>query len=94
MKIIFIHGDSGSGKSTYAELYAKMLCEKKGYRDFARSSASNDIMQDYMGEDIFILDDYRDVDEMTGKAESLSDTLKMLDPHYASSSKSRYTNII
>ena len=92
MKIIFIHGDSGSGKSTYAELYAKMLCEKKGYRDFARSSASNDIMQDYMGEDIFILDDYRDVDEMTGKAESLSDTLKMLDPHYASSSKSRYTN--
>ena len=58
MKIIFIHGDSGSGKSTYAELY----------------------------------DDYRDVDEMTGKAESLSDTLKMLDPHYASSSKSRYTN--
>ena len=55
-----------------------MLCEKKGYRDFARSSASNDIMQDYMGEDIFILDDYRDVDEMTGKAESLSDTLKML----------------
>ncbi len=92
MKIIFIHGDSGSGKSTYAELYAKMLCEKKGYRDFSRSSASNDIMQDYMGEDIFILDDYRDVDEMTGKAESLSDTLKMLDPHYASSSKSRYTN--
>ena len=92
MTIIFIHGDSGSGKSTYAELYAKMLCEKKGYRDFSRSSASNDIMQDYMGEDIFILDDYRDVDEMTGKAESLSDTLKMLDPHYASSSKSRYTN--
>ncbi len=92
MKIIFIHGDSGSGKSTYAELYAKMLCEKKGYRDFSRSSASNDIMQDYMGEDIFILDDYRDVDEMTGKSESLSDTLKMLDPHYASSSKSRYTN--
>lgn len=92
MQIIFIHGDSGSGKSTYAEMYAKMLCDKKGYRDFARSSASNDILQDYMGEDILILDDYRDVDEMTGKAESLSDTLKMLDPHYASSSKSRYTN--
>ncbi len=92
MQIIFIYGDSGSGKSTYAELYAKMLCEKKGYRDFARSSASNDILQDYMGEDILILDDYRDVDEMTGKSENLSDTLKMLDPHYASSSKSRYTN--
>lgn len=82
MQIIFIHGDSGSGKSTYAELYAKMLCDKKGYRDFARSSASNDIMQDYMGEDILILDDYRDVDEMTGKSENLTDTLKMLDPHY------------
>ena len=56
MKIIFIHGDSGSGKSTYAELYAKMLCKKKDYRDFFRSSASNDIMQDYMGEDIFATD--------------------------------------
>lgn len=92
MQIIFIYGDSGSGKSTYAELYAKMLCDKKGYRDFARSSASNDIMQDYMGEDILILDDYRDVDEMTGKSENLTDVLKMLDPHYASSTKSRYTN--
>ncbi len=92
MQIVFIHGDSGSGKSTYAELYASMLCEQKKYRDFARSSASNDIMQDYMGEDILILDDYRDVDEMTGKSENLTDTLKMLDPYYISSSKSRYTN--
>lgn len=92
MKIIFIHGDSGSGKSTFAELYAKMLCEKKGYRDFCRSSASNDILQDYMGEDILILDDYRDVDESTGKSENLTDVLKMLDPYFASSSKSRYTN--
>jgi len=92
MQIIFIHGDSGSGKSTYAEMYAKLLCAKKGYRDFSRSSASNDILQDYMGEDILILDDYRDIDEMTGKSESLTDVLKMLDPHFASSSKSRYTN--
>ena len=92
MEIIFIHGDSGSGKSTYAEMYAKMLCDTKGYRDYARSSASNDILQDYMGEDILILDDYRDIDEMTGQTENLTDTLKMLDPHYASSSKSRYTN--
>ena len=92
MKIIFIHGKSGSGKSTYAEMYADMLCKKMGYRDFARSSASNDIMQDYMGEDIFILDDFRDVDELTGVSQSLTDVLKMLDPHFASSSKSRYTN--
>jgi len=92
MKIIFIHGKSGSGKSTYAEMYADMLCKKKGYRDFARSSASNDMMQDYMGEDVFILDDFRDVDEQTGASQSLTDVLKMLDPHFASSSKSRYTN--
>ncbi len=92
MQIIFIHGDGGSGKSTYAEMYAKMLCDKKGYRDFSRSSASNDMLQDYMGEDILILDDYRDVDDMTGKTENLSDVLKMLDPHYVSSSKSRYVN--
>ena len=92
MKIIFIHGDSGSGKSAYAEMYAKMLCDKKGYRDYCRSSASNDILQDYMGEDILILDDYRDVDESTGRYENLTDVLKMLDPHFASSSKSRYVN--
>lgn len=92
MQIVFIYGDSGSGKSTYAELYAKMLCDKKGYRDYARSSASNDIFQDYMGEDIFILDDYRDKDEMTGETQNLTDVLKMLDPHFASSSKSRYVN--
>ena len=30
MQIIFIHGASVSGKSTYAEIYAKMLCDKKG----------------------------------------------------------------
>ena len=92
MKIIFIYGTSGSGKSTYAEMYADMMCKKMGYRDYARSSASNDIMQDYMGEDVFILDDFRDVDELTGTAQSLTDVLKMLDPHFASSSKSRYTN--
>ena len=92
MKIIFIHGDSGSGKSAYAEMYAKMLCDKKGFRDYSRSSAHNDILQDYMGEDILILDDYRDVDEMTGRYENLTDVLKMLDPHFASSSKSRYVN--
>lgn len=92
MKIIFIHGTAGSGKSTYAEMYADMLCKQNGYNGFARSSAHNDIMQDYMGEDVFILDDYRDVDDMTGKAENLTDVLKMLDPHYASSSKSRYVN--
>ena len=92
MKIIFIYGTSGSGKSTYAEMYADMMCKKMGYRDYARSSASNDIMQDYMGEDVFILDDFRDVDEVTGIAQSMTDVLKMLDPHFASSSKSRYTN--
>lgn len=92
MQIIFIHGKSGSGKSTYAEMYADMLCKVKGYRDYSRSSAINDIMQDYMGEDIFILDDYRDVDEATGTTQNLTDVLKMLDPHFASSSRSRYTN--
>lgn len=92
MEIIFIYGESGVGKSTYAEMYAAFLCNEYGYRDVCRGSANNDVLQDYMGEDILILDDYRDVDEMTGKAHSLPNTLKMLDPHFASSSESRYTN--
>ena len=81
MDCVFITGESGSGKSTYA----KMLAEEKGYSVFV-SSGSNDPLDDYKGQDCIILDDLRP------SCMGLSDLLKMLDNHTASTVKSRYRN--
>lgn len=93
MQVIFIVGKPGAGKSKYAEILAEHFIESGDARDYSRSSSSNDMLQDYMGEDIFILDDMRDRDEDTGKhIMSFADLLKFFDPHYVSSTKSRYQN--
>lgn len=81
MECIYITGDSQCGKTTYA----KMICEEKGYSYFV-SSGSNDVLDGYMGEDVIILDDLRP------SAMGLSDLLKMLDNHTASTVRSRYKN--
>lgn len=81
MNAIFINGISGSGKTTYA----KMLAEQKGYSYYV-SSGSNDVLDDYKGQDCVILDDLRP------SSLGLSDLLKMLDNHTASTIKSRYKN--
>lgn len=81
MECIFITGDSGTGKTTYA----KMIAEDKGYSVFV-SSGSNDPLDDYKGQDCVILDDLRP------SSMGLSDLLKMLDNNTASSVKSRFKN--
>ena len=81
MESIYITGDSGTGKTTYA----KMVCEENNYSYFI-SSGSNDVLDGYMGEDVIILDDMRP------SCMGLSDLLKMLDNHTASTVKSRYKN--
>lgn len=81
MECIFITGESGSGKTTYA----KILCEEKGY-SYTVSSGSNDVLDNYKGQDAIILDDLRP------SCMGLSDLLKMLDNNTASSVKSRYRN--
>ena len=81
MKCIYIQGDSGTGKTSYA----KQLCEDKEYSYFV-SSGSNDVLDGYGGQDAIILDDLRP------SALSLSDLLKMLDNNTSSSVKSRYKN--
>ena len=82
MQVIQIIGPSGSGKSTLAKFLAKEHLKK----DYYRSGANNDPLQDYMGQPIVILDDL-DPHEMTYK-----NLLKLLDPHHNSSAKSRYYN--
>jgi hypothetical protein len=81
MDCIYINGDSGTGKTTYA----KDLAMKKGYSIFV-SSGSNDVLDGYGGEDCIILDDLRP------SCMGLSDLLKMLDNNTSSSVKSRYKN--
>lgn len=81
MECVFITGDSGTGKTSYA----KKIAEEKGYSVFI-SSGSNDPLDDYKGQDCIILDDLRP------SCMGLSDLLKMLDNHTASTVKSRYKN--
>ena len=81
MKCVYIQGDSGTGKTSYA----KEFCESKEYSYFV-SSGSNDVLDGYGGQDAIILDDLRP------SALSLADLLKMLDNNTSSSVKSRYRN--
>ena len=82
MDAIYITGPSGIGKTTYA----KIIAENHGYSCYV-SSGSNDVLDDYKGQDCIILDDLRS--ESFG---SVSDLIKLLDNHTASSVKSRYVN--
>lgn len=81
MECIFIAGDSGTGKTSYA----KQVAKDRGFSVFV-SSGSNDPLDDYKGQDCIILDDLRP------SCMGLSDLLKMLDNHTASTVKSRYKN--
>ena len=82
MKVLYIYGATGSGKTTMA----KWLCEKILEIDYYISSSSNDILQDYLGQEAIILDEFRPKDL------SFSDMLKLLDNHTNSTVKSRYYN--
>lgn len=81
MECIYIKGESGTGKTTYA----KRICEDKGYSYYV-SSGSNDVLDGYKGQDALILDDLRP------SCMGLSDLLKLLDNNTSSSVRSRYRN--
>lgn len=81
MDVIFMTGDSGTGKTTYA----KEIAKQRGFSVYV-SSGSNDVLDDYKGQDCLILDDLRP------SCMGLSDLLKMLDNNTTSSVKSRYKN--
>lgn len=80
-KCMFIHGDSGCGK-TY---FAKQFCESKGLSYYV-SSSSNDPLDGYKGQNVVILDDLR------GSSFSFSDLIKILDNNTSTLAKSRYYN--
>ena len=81
-------------KLNYFDIVPKQFWRKKSvdgekpYRplDYAVSGSSNDVFENYKGEDVFILDDMRD-DSFT-----FTDLLKFLDNHTNSPIKSRFSN--
>lgn len=81
IEVEFYYGAGGTGKT----LYAKTLCEIYG-ESYCVSSSSNDVLQDYKGQDVLILDDLRD------DVFKFDDLLKILDNNTKSSIKSRYRN--
>ena len=83
LEVIYMTGDSGTGKTTLA----KEIAKNNNYSYYV-SSASNDILDSYAGQDCLILDDLRP------SCLSLSDLLKLLDNHTSSTAKSRYYNKI
>ena len=62
-----------------------MIAQDKGLSYYI-SSGSNDVLDDYAGQDVIILDDLR------SSCLGLSDLLKLLDNNTASSVKSRFSN--
>lgn len=81
MKVFYIYGESGCGKTTYA----KELALQNDYSYYI-SSGSNDLLDNYKGQDCLILDDIRP------NYIDVSDLLKLLDNHTQSTIKSRYKN--
>lgn len=81
IQVVFIGGTTGTGKTTLA----KMWCEDRK-KSYSITSSNNDIMQDYQGEDVLILDDFRD------SVFKFNDLLKILDNNVNTSIQSRYKN--
>lgn len=79
MEVIYIYGDGGTGKSTYAEEIAK----KRGY-SFKRSASDRDPLGSYKGQDSFVLDDAR------GDSFSFKDWMGILDNHQDRAGGSRF----
>ena len=81
MKVAYVYGPTGSGKTTFAKKYCDLL-----EHDYFVSGSSNDTLDGYMGEEVIILDDLR------ADSFKFHNLLKFLDNHTSSMVKSRYYN--
>ena len=81
MKCIYVCGEAGTGKTTWAKDFAQ-----RNKYSYYISSGSNDLLDNYKGQDCLILDDIRP------NYIDVSDLLKLLDNHTNSTVKSRYKN--
>lgn len=83
IKVIYIYGSSGIGKSRLAYDLAKSLYPDE---EPALASAERDPLQDYKGQHVLIWGEFR------SSHMKYSDLISFIDPHYRSSGSSRYRN--
>ena len=89
LTVIYIHGISGAGKSTLANKIIEMVqfnLNKYGFRGDCYSASSSNPFDNYLGEEILLLDDLR------SNSLSASDWLKLLDPINSARMSARYSN--
>ena len=87
--ILFIHGSTGLGKSTFAKELSKaiiQLAKLNGQNWQSVVTAATNIFDEVNGEEILFLDDVR------GDSLTASDWLKLLDPFNISPISARYQN--
>lgn len=82
--VFFFDGSSGAGKSLIASTLAD--CLQRSYDWDSYPAAAKNALDDYLGEQVIVMDDVR------GGAMSFEDWLKLLDPHHASPASARYKN--
>lgn len=90
LSVIFITGKSHAGKSRFTDFLVenikKQVLETKGEQWTSCSVAASNPFDEYMGEEILVMDDLR------GIALSASDWLKLLDPDRVNIGSARYRN--
>ena len=88
LSVVWIHSKySGIGKTKLAHMISNNYIKASDKNlSIYQSSANNDLFQDYRGQEIVIIDDLKPNDI------SMTDLLRLLDPHYVGSAKSRYNN--
>lgn len=82
LQVLYIAGESGSGKTTAAKYFA----ENKLHYDYFVTGSGEDFLDGYDKEECLILDDWR------AGSMKFSEVLKMLDNNTNSSVRSRYNN--
>ena len=82
MEVIFISGESGVGKDTFARKWS----EDKGLSYFTTGNNDKSPFDDYMGQDVIIWSDARD------DVYKPSQLHTMLDNHWASTQKARFVD--
>lgn len=81
MQVIYIYGEPGTGKTTFAKKYSR-----DNFGEPFITGSSNDPLEGYIGQKCIIMDDTR------GEDWKLNDFLKITDNHTNSLAKSRYSN--
>ena len=81
MQVMFISGAPGTGKTSMAKVLAK-----KYDNDYYEVSASNDMFQDYKGEQVII------INELNRNSYDITDFLNILDNYNGQYVGSRYSN--